>query len=79
MNKELEIKREQQAVVDALCRADYESGLSPKEKRVLTLRYGMDGTFYTLEEVGREFGVTRERVRAIQAKALEKVKNLKKL
>ncbi len=50
--------------------------LSPKERRILEMRHGlMDGIYHTLEEVGREFGVTRERIRQIEAKALEKIRN----
>jgi RNA polymerase primary sigma factor len=49
--------------------------LSPKERKILEMRHGLtDGIFYTLEEVGREFGVTRERIRQIEAKALEKIR-----
>ncbi|MEK7604689.1 MAG: sigma-70 family RNA polymerase sigma factor [Patescibacteria group bacterium] len=49
--------------------------LSPKERRILEMRHGlMDGIYHTLEEVGREFGVTRERIRQIEAKALEKIR-----
>lgn len=49
--------------------------LSPKERKILEMRHGLtDGVFYTLEEVGREFGVTRERIRQIEAKALEKIR-----
>ena len=45
--------------------------LSPKERKILEMRHGlMDGIYHTLEEVGREFGVTRERIRQIEAKAL---------
>ncbi len=51
------------------------SGLSPKERKILEMRHGlMDGVYHTLEEVGREFGVTRERIRQIEAKALEKIR-----
>jgi RNA polymerase primary sigma factor len=50
--------------------------LSPKERRVISLRYGLeDGAIYTLEEIGKIFGITRERVRQIEIKALEKLKD----
>lgn len=50
--------------------------LSVREKRVLQLRFGLeDGKQRTLEEVGREFGVTRERIRQIEAKAIRKLKH----
>jgi RNA polymerase primary sigma factor len=49
--------------------------LQDRERRVLELRFGLeDGVSRTLEEVGREFGVTRERIRQIEAKALKKLK-----
>ena len=49
--------------------------LSPKERKILEMRHGlMDGVYHTLEEVGKEFGVTRERIRQIEAKALEKIR-----
>ena len=50
--------------------------LTPREKKVLTLRFGLDdGRLRTLEEVGREFDVTRERIRQIEAKALRKLRH----
>lgn len=50
--------------------------LTPKEKRIIQLRYGfIGGRVYTLEEVGREFKVTRERVRQVEAKALRKLRH----
>ncbi len=50
--------------------------LSPREQKILEMRFGlMDGVTHTLEEVGQEFGVTRERIRQIEAKALEKIQN----
>ena len=50
--------------------------LTPREKKVLELRFGMaDGHSRTLEEVGKEFNVTRERIRQIEAKALRKLRH----
>jgi RNA polymerase primary sigma factor len=52
------------------------NSLTPREKKVLELRFGLaDGRSRTLEEVGQEFGVTRERIRQIEAKALRKLKH----
>lgn len=52
--------------------------LSPREQKILKLRFGLeDGQSHTLEEVGQEFGVTRERIRQIEAKALEKLRAYK--
>ena len=50
--------------------------LAPREEKVLKLRFGLeDGRARTLEEVGKEFNVTRERIRQIEAKALRKLRH----
>jgi RNA polymerase primary sigma factor len=55
---------------------DVLSTLTPREQRVLQLRFGLeDGRSRTLEEVGKEFNVTRERIRQIEAKALRKLRH----
>ena len=63
--------------------SEISSGLSDRELKILSMRFGLeDGAMHTLEETGKEFGVTRERIRQIQAKALEKLKrhvDLKKI
>ena len=49
--------------------------LTPRERKIIIMRFGLDGgEIHTLEEVGKEFGVTRERVRQIEAKTLEKLR-----
>ncbi|KKU82583.1 MAG: RNA polymerase sigma factor [Parcubacteria group bacterium GW2011_GWA2_47_8] len=49
--------------------------LRPREKKILEMRFGLeDGETHTLEEVGKKFGVTRERIRQIEAKALQKIR-----
>jgi len=49
--------------------------LTPREQKILSMRFGLkDGITHTLEEVGQEFGVTRERIRQIEAKALERIR-----
>ena len=54
----------------------YLDTLNDREARVLELRFGLeDGKSRTLEEVGRDFGVTRERIRQIEAKALRKLRH----
>jgi len=59
------------------------SVLSPREQKILKMRFGLSGErTHTLEDVGQEFGVTRERIRQIEAKALERIREhrvLKKL
>jgi RNA polymerase primary sigma factor len=56
--------------------ADVLGSLTAREGRVLQLRFGLqDGRAYTLEEVGQKFGVTRERIRQIEAKALSKLRH----
>ncbi|MGQ9457650.1 MAG: sigma-70 family RNA polymerase sigma factor, partial [Anaerolineae bacterium] len=50
--------------------------LSPREARILRLRFGLqDGHYYTLEEVGKKFGLTRERIRQIEAQALNRLRH----
>ena len=52
------------------------ASLTPREERVLRMRFGIDmNTDHTLEEVGRQFDVTRERIRQIEAKALRKLRH----
>jgi RNA polymerase primary sigma factor len=54
--------------------------LSPKERRILELRFGLiDGVQHTLEEVGQEFNVTRERIRQIEAKVHDKLRTHHKI
>ena len=57
--------------------ADAIKDLSPREQKILEMRFGLtDGVTHTLEEVGKEFDVTRERIRQIEAKALEKIQTM---
>ncbi len=50
--------------------------LTPREERVIKMRFGLDnGSDHTLEEVGQNFAVTRERIRQIEAKALRKLRH----
>jgi RNA polymerase primary sigma factor len=49
--------------------------LTPREEKIMKMRFGLeDGSEHTLEEVGLEFAVTRERIRQIEAKALRKLR-----
>ena len=53
----------------------YISKLSPREQFVIRMRYGLDdGIIRTLDEIGQKYGVTRERIRQVEAKALRKLK-----
>ncbi len=66
------------AIYNVLCERldDVLGSLSARESRVLQLRFGLyDGRAYTLEEVGQKFGVTRERIRQIEARALSKLRH----
>lgn len=53
--------------------------LTPREEKVLRMRFGIEGKEYTLKEVGQRFGVTRERIRQIEAEALDKLRNANRL
>ncbi|MFA6458525.1 MAG: RNA polymerase sigma factor RpoD [Patescibacteria group bacterium] len=56
--------------------ADMLRFLTPRERKIVKMRFGLgDGIGHTLEEVGKEFGVTRERIRQIEAKVLQKLKD----
>jgi len=56
--------------------AEAMAGLTPREHKILEMRFGLgDGVSHTLEEVGKEFDVTRERIRQIEAKALDKIQS----
>jgi RNA polymerase primary sigma factor len=56
--------------------ADALNKLTERERKIIVLRFGLeDGRFRTLEEVGGEFGITRERIRQIEAKALRKLRH----
>jgi len=76
---EADIENPEQDVAKNLLREDLEgvlATLSPRERDVLRLRYGLDdGRMKTLEEIGQIFDVTRERIRQIEAKALRKLKH----
>lgn len=60
--------------------SEISSDLTQRELKILAMRFGLeDGVMHTLEETGKEFGVTRERIRQIQAKALEKLRKHQEL
>ena len=79
----LAIWMQQRAAVDAALQAglrdvvkDILDSLTPREAKVLRMRFGIEMTSdHTLEEVGKQFDVTRERIRQIEAKALRKLKH----
>jgi RNA polymerase primary sigma factor len=51
--------------------------LQPREQKILKVRFGLeDGVTHSLEEVGKEFGVTRERIRQIEGKALSQIRQM---
>ena len=55
---------------------DVLASLSPREAKILRLRFGLhDGKSYTLKEVGEKFGLTRERIRQIEAEALNRLRH----
>ena len=67
------------ATFEGLCKSTHEvlSGLTSREAKVLRMRFGIEmNTDHTLEEVGKQFDVTRERIRQIEAKALRKLRHL---
>ena len=77
-----EAKAPEEAAAEVLLRRDVDillERLSPREKRVLRLRYGLeDGRQYTLEEIAGDFGLTRERVRQVEGEALRKLRESKR-
>jgi DNA-directed RNA polymerase sigma subunit (sigma70/sigma32) len=57
---------------------DFFKELTPREQAIISMRFGLkDGISHTLEETGKTFGVTRERIRQIEAKGFEKLRQLK--
>ena len=70
------IQLEREGLGHLATNADVLKTLTPREEKVLRLRFGLeDGRPRTLEEVGKEFNVTRERIRQIEAKALRKLRH----
>jgi RNA polymerase primary sigma factor len=50
--------------------------LNPREERIIRLRYGLeDNIIHTLEEIGKEYGITRERVRQIEVRAIRRLRH----
>jgi DNA-directed RNA polymerase sigma subunit (sigma70/sigma32) len=81
--KQQEWKKEMEKNICPTCQCKIKSAISklvPREQKVLEMRFGIKNGMFTkgktLEEVGEEFGVTRERIRQIEAKALEGIQNL---
>ena len=54
--------------------------LTPREERIIRLRYGLeDNTIHTLEDIAKEFGITRERVRQLEVKAIRRLRHPSRL
>ncbi len=72
----------EEVAIHSMMRGDLDTflnSLAPREQKILKMRFGLEtGRTHTLEEVGKEFGVTRERIRQIEAKALQKLKKHEK-
>ena len=78
LDRQLKKIADQIGLADWVNLPDIIAELSPREQKIITMRFGLeDGIARTLEEAGKTFGVTRERVRQIETKILERIKNAK--